>query len=120
MGDKLNKLTFKNNCQKFEEELSKCSVTQINELEKRLRFTPIFFSVLAGVVESAKLLIKYGANVNALDVYGRPSLYYIGDTSPVLSATAGNRLQINKLLLDNGTDINISDTYGNQPFIMLV
>lgn len=79
-----------------------------------------FFSVLAGAIESAKLLIKYGANVNALDVYGRPSLYYIGDTSPVLSATAGNRLQINKLLLDNGADINISDTYGNQPFIMLL
>lgn len=74
-----------------------------------------FFSVLADAIESAKLLIKYGANVNALDVYGRPPLYYIGDTSPVPSATAENRLQITKLLLDKGADINISDTYGNQP-----
>ena len=115
MEDKSNKLAFKNNCQKLEEELSKCSVSQINEPKKGLRFTPIFFSVLAGAVESAKLLIKYGANVNALDVYGRPPLYYIGDPSPVPSATAENRLQVAKLLLDNGADINITDTSGNQP-----
>lgn len=43
MGDKLNKLTFKNNCQKFEEELSKCSVTQINELENGCDLLQSFF-----------------------------------------------------------------------------
>ena len=111
----LFKLVLKNDYEKLEEVLSKCTIEQINEPEKGMKFTPIFFSVLDGAVESAKLLIKYGANVNALDVYGRPPLYYIGKPSPVPSATAENRLQIAKLLLDNGADINITDTSGNQP-----
>ena len=120
MEDKLNKLAFRNNCEKLEEELSKCTVSQINEPEKGLLFTPIFFSVLGGAVETAKLLIKYGANVNALDVYGRPPLYYIGDPSPVPSATAENRLQVAKLLLDNGADVNIIDVDGAQPLWPIV
>ncbi|MXO32219.1 ankyrin repeat domain-containing protein [Apibacter sp. B2912] len=120
MEDKLNKLAFRNNCEKLEEELSKCTVSQINEPEKGLLFTPIFFSVLGGAVETAKLLIKYGANVNALDVYGRPPLYYIGDPSPVPSATAENRLQVAKLLLDNGADVNITDVDGAQPLWRIV
>ena len=111
----LNKLAFRNDYKTLEEVLCKCTIEKINEPEKGLRFTPIFFSVLAGEVESAKLLIKYGANVNALDVYGRPPLYYIGDPSPVPSATAENRLQVAKLLLDNGADINIIDVDGAQP-----
>ena len=111
----LNKLAFRNDYKTLEEVLCKCTIEKINEPEKGLRFTPIFFSVLAGAVESAKLLIKYGANVNALDVYGRPPLYYIGDPSPVPSATAENRLQVAKLLLDNGADINIIDVDGAQP-----
>ena len=120
MEDKLNKLAFRNNCEKLEEELSKCTVSQINEPEKGLLFTPIFFSVLGGAVETAKLLIKYGANVNALDVYGRPPLYYIGKPSPVPSATAENRLQVAKLLLDNGADVNIIDVDGAQPLWPIV
>ena len=111
----LYKLAFKNDYKTLEEVLCKCTIEKINEPEKGMKFTPIFFSVLDGAVESAKLLIKYGANVNALDVYGRPPLYYIGKPSPVPSATAENRLQIAKLLLDNGADINITDTSGNQP-----
>lgn len=43
MEDKSNKLAFKNNCQKLEEELSKCSVSRINDPKKGLRSTPIFF-----------------------------------------------------------------------------
>ena len=111
----LNKLAFRNDYKTLEEVLCKCTIEKINEPEKGLRFTPIFFSVLAGAVESAKVLIKYGANVNALDVYGRPPLYYIGDPSPVPSATAENRLQVAKLLLDNGADVNITDVDGAQP-----
>ena len=111
----LHKLAFNRDYKKLEEALSKCSIEQINEPEKGMKWTPIFIPVSDGLVESVKLLIKYGANVNALDVYGRPPLYYIGDPGIVPSATAENRLQIAKLLLDNGADINITDTYGNQP-----
>ena len=111
----LHKLAFNRDYKKLEEALSKCSIEQINEPEKGMKWTPIFIPVSDGLVESVKLLIKYGANVNALDVYGRPPLYYIGKPSPVPSATAENRLQIAKLLLDNGADINITDTSGNQP-----
>ena len=116
----LNKLAFRNDYKTLEEVLCKCTIEKINEPEKGLRFTPIFFSVLAGAVESAKVLIKYGANVNALDVYGRPPLYYIGDPSPVPSATAENRLQVSKLLLDNGADVNITDVDGAQPLWRIV
>ncbi|MCX8744760.1 ankyrin repeat domain-containing protein [Snodgrassella sp. B3882] len=111
----LHKLAFNRDYKKLEEVLTKCSIEQINEPEKGMKWTPIFIPVSDGLVESVKLLIKYGANVNALDVYGRPPLYYIGDPGIVPSATAENRLQIAKLLLDNGADINITDTYGNQP-----
>ena len=123
MEDKLHKLiklVLKNDYKKLEEVLSKYSLEQINEPEKGMKFTPIFFSVLDGVVESAKLLIKYGANVNALDVYGRPPLYYIGDPGIVPSATAENRLQVAKLLLDNGADVNITDVDGAQPLWRIV
>ena len=111
----LHKLAFNRDYKKLEEVLSKCTIEQINEPEKGMKWTPIFIPVSDGLVESVKLLIKYGANVNALDVYGRPPLYYIGDPGIVPSATAENRLQVAKLLLDNGADINITDTSGNQP-----
>ncbi len=111
----LHKLAFNRDYKKLEEALSKCSIEQINEPEKGMKWTPIFIPVSDGLVESVKLLIKYGANVNAVDVYNRPPLYYIGDPGIVPSATAENRLQIAKLLLDNGADINITDTSGNQP-----
>ena len=111
----LHKLAFNQDYKKLEEVLSKCTLKQINEPEKGMRWTPIFIPVSDGLVESVKLLIKYGANVNALDVYGRPPLYYIGDPGIVPSATAENRLQVAKLLLDNGADINIIDVDGAQP-----
>ena len=111
----LHKLAFNRDYKKLEEVLSKCTIEQINEPEKGMKWTPIFIPVSDGLVESVKLLIKYGANVNALDVYGRPPLYYIGDPGIVPSATAENRLQVAKLLLDNGADINIIDVDGAQP-----
>ena len=111
----LHKLAFNQDYKKLEEVLSKCTLKQINEPEKGMKWTPIFIPVSDGLVESVKLLIKYGANVNALDVYGRPPLYYIGDPGIVPSATAENRLQVAKLLLDNGADINIIDVDGAQP-----
>ena len=116
----LHKLAFNRDYKKLEEALSKCSIEQINEPEKGMKWTPIFIPVSDGLVESVKLLIKYGANVNALDVYGRPPLYYIGDPSPVPSATAENRLQVAKLLLDNGADVNITDVDGAQPLWRIV
>ncbi len=111
----LHQLVLRNDVENLEKELKKCTFEDINVENKGLKFTPLFTAAIQGKVESAKLLIKYGANVNALDVYGRPPLYYIGKPSPVPSATAENRLQIAKLLLDNGADINITDTSGNQP-----
>ena len=116
----LHKLAFNQDYKKLEEVLSKCTLKQINEPEKGMKWTPIFIPVSDGLVESVKLLIKYGANVNALDVYGRPPLYYIGDPGIVPSATAENRLQVAKLLLDNGADVNITDVDGAQPLWRIV
>ena len=110
----LHQLVLRNDVENLEKELKKCTLEDINVENKGLKFTPLFTAAIQGKVESAKLLIKYGANVNALDVYGRPPLYYIGDPSPVPSATAENRLEIAKLLLDNGADINIIDVDGAQ------
>ena len=115
MSKILHQLVLRNDVENLEKELKKSTLEDINVEKKGLKFTPLFTAAIQGMVEPAKLLIKYGANVNALDVYGRPPLYYIGDPSPVPSATAENRLQVAKLLLDNGADINITDTSGNQP-----
>ncbi|MCX8744618.1 ankyrin repeat domain-containing protein [Snodgrassella sp. B3882] len=111
----LHQLVLRNDVENLEKELKKCTLEDINVEKKGLKFTPLFTAAIQGKVEPAKLLIKYGANVNALDAYGRPPLYYIGDPSPVPSATAENRLQVAKLLLDNGADVNITDVDGAQP-----
>ncbi|MCX8744621.1 ankyrin repeat domain-containing protein [Snodgrassella sp. B3882] len=116
----LHQLVLRNDVENLEKELKKCTFEDINVENKGLKFTPLFTATIQGKVEPAKLLIKYGANVNALDVYGRPPLYYIGDPSPVPSATAENRLQVAKLLLDKGADVNITDADGAQPLWRIV
>ena len=120
MSKILHQLVLRNDVENLEKELKKSTLEDINVEKKGLKFTPLFTAAIQGMVEPAKLLIKYGANVNALDVYGRPPLYYIGDPSPVPSATAENRLQVAKLLLDNGADVNIIDVDGAQPLWPIV
>lgn len=51
--------------------------------------------------ETVKLLVKYGANVNAKDINEKHSLYY---------AVENSDLEITKLLLTNGADVNQPDS----------
>ncbi len=55
-------------------------------------------------IETAKLIVEHGADVNAKNNIGRTAL---------MSATTSGKEEIVKLLLDNGADVNVVDRNGN-------
>ncbi|MBM3776749.1 MAG: hypothetical protein FJW23_00730 [Acidimicrobiia bacterium] len=61
-------------------------------------FTPILYAARHGVVESARLLVEAGANVNDLGAEG---------TSALLVATHSNHPEMALFLLDQGADPNL-------------
>ena len=62
----------------------------------------------ADAMETAKLLLDLGAEVNAGNSYGE---------SAVLGATARGPIPLVQLLLDNGADLNVEDLFGWTPLI---
>jgi ankyrin repeat protein len=62
--------------------------------------TALHYSTMPRNEEIVKLLLSYGADVNALDIYGRTPLHY-ADTVPTA-----------EILLDNGADINVQAENG--------
>ena len=62
----------------------------------------------ADAMETAKLLLDLGAEVNAGNSYGE---------SAVLGATARGPILLVQLLLDNGADLNVEDLFGWTPLI---
>ncbi len=120
MKYRIHKLVLSKDNEDIEKELKKATKKEINEQEKGMLLTPLFMAVMQGKVEAVKLLLKYGANVNSLDIYGKSPLFYIGEPSPVESANPENLLLITHLLIENGIDITICDKTGNQALWMIV
>jgi ankyrin repeat protein len=70
-----------------------------------------FLMLAAGQTDEVKLLLKYGANVNAADPIGRTTLMYVARCDhPSQDAI--------KILLDNGADINAVDHQGKTALIL--
>jgi ankyrin repeat protein len=65
--------------------------------------TPLLFAARDGRLESARVLVSAGANLNAPDPNG---------LTPVLMAITNNQLAVAQLLVDKGADVRIADWYG--------
>lgn len=77
--------------------------------------TPLHQAVVVGDVRIVKLLLRTGANPNAIDHYGRSPIFYT-----VLSQCANHR-QLDELLKAHGADTTLHDVrgMGKEEFMLL-
>jgi ankyrin repeat protein len=73
--------------------------------------TPLVFAVRANDLESARILLKAGADVNQVTNYG---------WSPLLVATQNRYYQLGSFLLDHGADPNIANKGAWSPLYIAV
>jgi ankyrin repeat protein len=71
--------------------------------------TPLVFAARRGDIETARILLAAGANVNQVTNYG---------WSPLLTATQNRYYKFSKFLLDNGADPNIANKGGWTPLYL--
>jgi ankyrin repeat protein len=71
--------------------------------------TPLVFAAREGDIESAKVLIEAGANVNQVTEYG---------WSPLLTATNNRNYKLGAMLMDHGADVNIANKGGWTPLYL--
>jgi uncharacterized protein len=74
-------------------------------------FTPLVFAVRANDLESVRILLEHGANVNQVTNYG---------WSPLLVATQNRHYQLGSFLLDHGADPNIVNKGAWSPLYIAV
>ncbi|KAG2824994.1 hypothetical protein PC116_g13467 [Phytophthora cactorum] len=68
------------------------------------RRTPLHWAAMRGHARIIRLLVRYGANVDARDVFGR---------TPLAWACVLNRTRAVEALLESGTDVNVRDAQGD-------
>ncbi len=68
--------------------------------------TPLLYAARDGRLESARMLVAAGANVNQTDPNG---------ITPLLMAITNNHMDVARFLIDHGAEINVSDWYGRTP-----
>ena len=86
----------------------------------------MFISVINGSLETAKLFVEYGADVNGSDAFtSAPYSTYIvfhilefGKTVLMLASKYGH-LEVVKYLVENGADVNAKRGYDNQTALLL-
>ena len=71
--------------------------------------TPLVFAAREGDIESAKLLIDAGANVNQVTNYG---------WTPLLIATNNRHYKLGAFLIERGADVNIANKGGWTPLYL--
>lgn len=71
--------------------------------------TPLVFAARQGDVESARILLAAGANVNHVSEYG---------WSPLLTATNNRFYKLASFLIDNGADVNLANKGGWTPLYL--
>jgi len=81
--------------------LTRCSV-DVN-CETKFGKTPIYYACFCGFVETVKLLIEHGAELESKNNKWSNALHV---------ACYGKRLTVIKILLDKGMDINVRDDQG--------
>ncbi|ORM76500.1 ankyrin repeat domain-containing protein [Pantoea eucrina] len=77
--------------------------------------TPLHQAVVIGDIRVVKLLLRAGANTNAIDHFGRSPIFYT-----VLTQCA-NRRQLDELLIAHGADTSLYDIHGvgKEEFMLL-
>jgi len=70
-------------------------------------FTALMFAARVGDVDSARILVEAGANIN-----DTPQADGIGDGSPLVIATASGHEELALFLLERGASPNAADGYG--------
>ncbi|ETI57442.1 hypothetical protein F443_00262 [Phytophthora nicotianae P1569] len=68
------------------------------------RRTPLHWAAMRGHARIIRLLVRYGANVDARDVFGR---------TPLAWACVLNRTRAVEALLESGADVNVRDAQGD-------
>jgi ankyrin repeat protein len=68
--------------------------------------TPLLYAARDGRVESAKVLVDAGAEINQTDANG---------ITPLLMAITNNHIEMARFTIDHGAAINVSDWYGRTP-----
>lgn len=68
--------------------------------------SPLLYAARDGRLESARVLVAAGAEVNAADPNG---------ISPLLMAVTNNHLDVARFLIDRGASVNVTDWYGRSP-----
>ncbi|KAE9052614.1 hypothetical protein PR001_g358 [Phytophthora rubi] len=68
------------------------------------RRTPLHWAAMRGHARIIRLLVRYGANVDARDIFGR---------TPLAWACVLNRTRAVEALLESGADVNVRDAQGD-------
>jgi ankyrin repeat protein len=68
--------------------------------------TPLMYAARDGRIESARLLIQNGANLEATDPNG---------ITPLLMAISNNQMETARFFVERGAQINVVDWYGRSP-----
>jgi uncharacterized protein len=71
--------------------------------------TPLVYAARAGSIESARVLLDAGADVNQLTRYG---------WSALLAATQNRNYQLGKFLIERGADVNLANKGGWTPLYL--
>lgn len=71
-----------------------------------LGFSALYWACDRGCVETIKLLLSHGANVNILNDH---------NVAPLHLTSLYGHTEATKLLLENGADVNAKDIYGDTP-----
>ena len=68
--------------------------------------SPLLFAARDGRLETARILVSAGADVNQADANG---------ITPLVMAISNNHVDVARFLMDHGADINASDWHGRTP-----
>jgi uncharacterized protein len=73
--------------------------------------TPLMYAAREGNIDTARLLLDAGANVNEVDK---------NDITPLFMAISNNHIPMARFLIDRGANINAKDWYGRTPLFAAV
>jgi ankyrin repeat protein len=68
--------------------------------------TPLLYAARDGRLESVRMLVAAGADVNQTDPNG---------LTPLLMAITNNHMEVARFTIDHGAEINVADWYGRTP-----